>query len=115
MTAWAPSQAHCNTDIESSVAGMQSSAPRMHVPLAEWHVWHLQRHGQAAVLQALSACGVRRSFLRSLDQRNISNGAAEMLKMACIKDAPLFSLLEAQADILRANHFQVWAFIPFKR
>ena len=50
-----------------------------------------------------------RSFLRTLDLRNISNGAAEMLKMACIKDATLFSLLEQHAEQLRMSRFQVRA------
>lgn len=49
---------------------------------------------------------IDRTFLRTLDQRNISNGAAEMLKMACVKDAPLFHLLEQNAEQLRATSFQ---------
>jgi len=36
----------------------------------------------------------------------VSNGAAEMLKMACIKDAPLFVVLEAHARELIAGNFQ---------
>jgi 2-epi-5-epi-valiolone synthase len=48
-----------------------------------------------------------RSFLRSLDQRNISNGAAEMLKMACIKDEELFLLLEEHAEDMMVSKFQV--------
>jgi 3-dehydroquinate synthase len=48
-----------------------------------------------------------RSFLRSLDQRNISNGAAEMLKMACIKDEELFRLLEDNAEDMMVSKFQV--------
>jgi 3-dehydroquinate synthase len=47
-----------------------------------------------------------RSFLRSLDQRNISNGAAEMLKMACIKDEELFHLLEENAEDMMVSKFQ---------
>lgn len=47
-----------------------------------------------------------RSFLRTLDQRNLSNGSAEMLKMACIKDAPLFKVLEAHGSELIARRFQ---------
>lgn len=50
-----------------------------------------------------------RSFLRTLDSRNISNGSAEMLKMASIKDAPLFSILEQHAEQLRSSNFQVCA------
>ncbi len=36
----------------------------------------------------------------------MSNGSAEMLKMACIKDAPLFVVLEAHARELIAGNFQ---------
>ena len=52
---------------------------------------------------------IHRSFLRSLDQRNISNGAAEILKMACIKDAQLFSILETHAEQLKLTKFQASA------
>jgi 3-dehydroquinate synthase len=41
----------------------------------------------------------------SLDARHISNGSAEVLKMACIKDAALFELLEAHgADVIASNY-----------
>eukprot|EP00775_Hariotina_reticulata_P007120 gene7119-7334_t len=46
------------------------------------------------------------SFLQTLEQRHISNGAAEILKMACIKDEKLFSLLERHAEDLISNKFQ---------
>lgn len=52
------------------------------------------------------SCVTCRAFLRTLDQRNLSNGSAEMLKMACIKDAPLFKVLEAHGSELIARHFQ---------
>ena len=55
---------------------------------------------------------VSRSFLRSLDQRNISNGAAEMLKMACIKDEELFHLLEENAEDMMVSKFQVSVLHP---
>jgi 2-epi-5-epi-valiolone synthase len=55
---------------------------------------------------------VPRSFLRSLDQRNISNGAAEMLKMACIKDEELFHLLEEHGEDMMVSKFQVRALAP---
>ena len=48
-----------------------------------------------------------RSFLKTVDQRNLSNGAAEMLKMACIKDAELFYMLEEYADHFVTDKFQV--------
>lgn len=46
------------------------------------------------------------SFLRTLDDRNLANGSAEILKMACIKDEKLFQLLEAHAATLMATHYQ---------
>eukprot|EP00892_Ulva_mutabilis_P009622 jgi/Ulvmu1/7031/UM033_0090.1 len=46
------------------------------------------------------------SFLRTLDDRNLANGSAEILKMACIKDEKLFHLLEAHATTLMATHYQ---------
>ena len=52
-----------------------------------------------------------RSFLRTLDHRNLSNGAAEMLKMACIKDAELFNLLETHGERFIFSGFQVLAAI----
>lgn len=47
-----------------------------------------------------------RAYLRTLDQRNLSNGAAEMLKMACIKDYDLFSILEDHSEDILASKFQ---------
>jgi len=47
------------------------------------------------------------AFLQSLQSRHISNGSAEVLKMACIKDARLFELLETHGKDLVANKFQV--------
>ncbi|NEC91782.1 sedoheptulose 7-phosphate cyclase [Streptomyces sp. SID12501] len=45
-----------------------------------------------------------RSFLATLDERHISNGLAEILKIALIKDARLFDLLEQHgAGLLRAR------------
>jgi 3-dehydroquinate synthase len=46
------------------------------------------------------------AFLRSLDARNLRNGSAEVMKMACMKDAALFELLEANAHSLVARRFQ---------
>ncbi|MCH0566238.1 MULTISPECIES: sedoheptulose 7-phosphate cyclase [unclassified Streptomyces] len=45
-----------------------------------------------------------RSFLATLDTRHISNGLAEILKIALIKDARLFDLLEQHgADLLQGK------------
>ena len=48
-------------------------------------------------------------FLKTLDRRHLSNGAAEILKMACIKDVQLFELLEQHGAELIDTHFQVGA------
>ncbi|MEV7203815.1 sedoheptulose 7-phosphate cyclase [Streptomyces griseoluteus] len=47
-----------------------------------------------------------RSFLRSLDLRHISNGLAEILKMALIRSEDLFALLETYGPAVRADRFQ---------
>lgn len=47
------------------------------------------------------------AFLHTLGARHISNGSAEVLKMACVKDAALFELLETHGRDLIANKFQV--------
>lgn len=47
------------------------------------------------------------SFLATLDSRNISNGSAEIFKMACIKDRQLFELMEQNAEQLISQNFQV--------
>jgi 3-dehydroquinate synthase len=47
-----------------------------------------------------------RSFLRTLDGRHISNGLAEIAKIALIKDAELFAVLERHGQNLLASKFQ---------
>ncbi|WP_409495967.1 iron-containing alcohol dehydrogenase [Amycolatopsis sp. cmx-11-12] len=44
-----------------------------------------------------------RGFLSTLEDRHISNGLAEILKIALIKDATLFRLLEEHAELLLAE------------
>ncbi|WP_411754028.1 sedoheptulose 7-phosphate cyclase [Serratia sp. (in: enterobacteria)] len=44
-------------------------------------------------------------FLRTLPQRHITNGIAEIIKMACVKDAYLFELLEENVDKFTAHDF----------
>jgi 3-dehydroquinate synthase len=46
------------------------------------------------------------SFLATLDQRHLSNGLAEILKVALIKDRDLFDLLDRHGPGLVANRFQ---------
>ncbi|WP_406298065.1 sedoheptulose 7-phosphate cyclase [Streptomyces sp. NBC_00150] len=45
-------------------------------------------------------------FLATLDRRHLSNGMAEILKIALIKDRDLFDLLEAHGDRLVGERFQ---------
>ncbi|MEX2980886.1 sedoheptulose 7-phosphate cyclase [Streptomyces sp. C36] len=45
-------------------------------------------------------------FLATLDRRHLSNGMAEILKMALIKDRELFGLLERHGGRLVGEHFQ---------
>ena len=47
------------------------------------------------------------AFLQTLCPRNLANGSAEILKMACVKDGALFELLEEHAASLMATRYQV--------
>ncbi|WP_447002174.1 sedoheptulose 7-phosphate cyclase [Saccharothrix isguenensis] len=47
-----------------------------------------------------------RSFLATVDSRHIGNGLAEILKIALIKDAELFTLLESHGELLVDEKFQ---------
>ncbi|MDV8023764.1 sedoheptulose 7-phosphate cyclase [Rhodococcus sp. IEGM 1330] len=49
---------------------------------------------------------VDRAFLRTLDERHLSNGLAEILKMALIKSIDLFELLETYGQRLIGDNFQ---------
>ena len=65
------------------------------------------RQGADQELVLSFAALVHRTFLKTLDQRNLSIGAAEMLKMACIKDQQLFEVLYSHAEELISGNFQV--------
>lgn len=47
-----------------------------------------------------------RTFLRTVDRRQIANGMGELLKLAVIKDARLFALLEGHGRMLLDTCFQ---------
>jgi 3-dehydroquinate synthase len=49
---------------------------------------------------------VDRAFLRTLDDRHLSNGLAEILKIALIKSVDLFELLETYGPRLIGDNFQ---------
>jgi 3-dehydroquinate synthase len=65
-----------------------------------------QKKNKLGTYCAPLAVFIDRSFLRTLDHRNLSNGSAEMLKMACVKDAELFNLLEAHGERFIHSGFQ---------
>ena len=47
-----------------------------------------------------------RTFIRTLSSRQVANGIAEIIKLALIKDAYLFELLEIQLAVLLKSKFQ---------
>merc|ERR1712023_243018 len=47
-----------------------------------------------------------KTFLATLDRRQLSNGAAEIMKMALVKDRELFDLLEKHGPALIEHKFQ---------
>ena len=47
-----------------------------------------------------------KAFLKTLPRRHILNGVCEIVKLAVIKDAPLFDLLEARGEESVNEHFQ---------
>ena len=49
---------------------------------------------------------LERAFLRTLPRRHILNGVCEIIKLAIIKDADLFTLLEEHGPASIAAHFQ---------
>lgn len=49
---------------------------------------------------------IDKTFLKTLGDRHLSNGSAEILKMACIKDRELFELLEQHSADLIKTKFQ---------
>ncbi|DBB04101.1 TPA: hypothetical protein ACH3X1_013153 [Trebouxia sp. C0004] len=49
---------------------------------------------------------IDKTFLKTLGDRHLSNGSAEILKMACIKDGELFELLEEHSAELIQTKFQ---------
>lgn len=56
--------------------------------------------------EAPSTALLDRNFLRSLDRRHLSNGLAEILKIALIKDLELFVRLEESGGVLLDEHMQ---------
>lgn len=55
---------------------------------------------------APSACLLDPAFIASQDKRNISNGFGEILKLALVRSADLFDLLEAHGKTLVESRFE---------
>jgi 3-dehydroquinate synthase len=64
------------------------------------------RKNRLGTYYAPSTCLLDPSFLRSLDERHISNGLAEILKIALVKDYRLFTLLERHGGRLVTSRMQ---------
>lgn len=64
------------------------------------------RKNRLGTYYAPSTCLLDPSFLRSLGERHISNGLAEILKIALVKDYRLFTLLERYGGRLVTSRMQ---------
>ena len=65
------------------------------------------RKNKMGTYAAPLAVFIDKTFLNTLGDRHLSNGSAEILKMACIKDAELFELLEKHSAEVIKTKFQV--------
>eukprot|EP00546_Thalassionema_frauenfeldii_P002327 CAMPEP_0178938542 /NCGR_PEP_ID=MMETSP0786-20121207/26387_1 /TAXON_ID=186022 /ORGANISM="Thalassionema frauenfeldii, Strain CCMP 1798" /LENGTH=536 /DNA_ID=CAMNT_0020617269 /DNA_START=13 /DNA_END=1623 /DNA_ORIENTATION=- len=61
---------------------------------------------------APSACLLDTYFVKTQDKRNISNGFAEILKLALVRSSDLFDLVEAHGASLVASHFEHSSSVP---
>ncbi|MET3493873.1 sedoheptulose 7-phosphate cyclase [Variovorax boronicumulans] len=66
----------------------------------------LGRRNRLGSYHAPSTALLDRSFLKTVDRRDLSNGMGELLKLAVIKDARLFDLLERHSAMLLDSRFQ---------
>lgn len=76
---------------------------------AKTGVNHFQRRNRLGTYYPPVISYLDKTFIKSQDNREISNGLAEILKIAIIKDAELFNLLETNADKLIDEKFQLGA------
>jgi len=61
---------------------------------------------------APSACLLDNSFIATQDERNISNGFGEILKLALVRSPDLFELLETHGAALIKSRFEHTASVP---
>lgn len=74
------------------------------------NIW--DRRNRLGTYNAPACVLLDRTFLKTVPAREISNGLAEILKLAVIKDAKLFDLLEAAGDRLLSGKLQDDEFSP---
>ncbi|MCS2608489.1 sedoheptulose 7-phosphate cyclase [Halomonas dongshanensis] len=67
---------------------------------------YLERRNRLGAYYAPHSAIIDTSFLKTVDKREISNGAGEIFKLAVVKDAELFDLLDKHGKKLLDNKFQ---------
>lgn len=70
---------------------------------------HFERRNRLGTYYPPAAAYLDRKFIRTQEERELSNGLAEIYKLALIKDAELFGLLEENATDLIEERFQFGA------
>lgn len=105
-------------DIVGFAAGLyRRGIPYIKVPTNAMAIWDaaigiktavnaLGRRNRLGSYHAPSKALLDRRFLLTVDRRHLSNGMGELLKLAVIKDAQLFSLLEEHSAMLMDESFQ---------
>jgi 2-epi-5-epi-valiolone synthase len=66
----------------------------------------LTRRNRMGSYYAPIAAYLDRAFLATVDTRHLANGMGEIIKLAVIKDASLFDLIDAHSGLLMATRFQ---------
>lgn len=105
-------------DLVGFAAGLyRRGIPYIKVPTNAMAIWDaaigiktavnaLGRRNRLGSYHAPAKALLDRRFLRTVDRRDLANGMGELLKLAVIKDARLFELLEAHSAMLLETAFQ---------
>ncbi|MDA8453245.1 sedoheptulose 7-phosphate cyclase [Acidovorax sp. GBBC 3334] len=111
-------------DLVGFAAGLyRRGIPYIKVPTNAMAIWDaavgiktavnaLGRRNRLGSYHAPSKALLDRRFLRTVERRHLSNGMGELLKLAVIKDARLFTLLERHSRMLLDTAFQDGAVAP---
>lgn len=73
---------------------------------AKTSINHFDRRNRLGSFYTPVATLIDKSFIKTQDHREISNGVAEIIKMAIILDKELFALLESNPELLVKQKFQ---------